>query len=58
MVFLISDFRFLIAIKSRIINLELKIRRKVSVVIESDLGDYLRCLEDYETRLARGEINW
>ena len=26
--------------------------------VESDLSDYLRELEDYEERLARGEIRW
>ncbi|MBM4084312.1 MAG: DUF2281 domain-containing protein [Planctomycetes bacterium] len=25
---------------------------------ESDFGDYLKNLEDYENRLARGEIRW
>ena len=27
-------------------------------VAESDFGDYLSSLEDYENRLARGEIKW
>lgn len=27
-------------------------------VAESDFSDYLRNLEDYEERLARGEIQW
>ena len=27
-------------------------------VAESDFGDYLSNLEDYESRLARGEIKW
>jgi len=26
--------------------------------IESDFGDYLGNLQDYENRLARGEIRW
>ncbi len=26
--------------------------------VESDFFDYLRNLEDYENRLARGEIQW
>jgi len=27
-------------------------------IAESDFPDYLRNLEDYESRLARGEIQW
>lgn len=27
-------------------------------VAESDFGDYLSNLEDYESRLAQGEIKW
>ncbi|MBD2209739.1 DUF2281 domain-containing protein [Nostoc linckia FACHB-104] len=27
-------------------------------LLESDFSDYLSNLEDYENRLARGEINW
>jgi len=27
-------------------------------IAESDFGDYLSNLEDYENRLARGEIQW
>ncbi len=27
-------------------------------IAESDFSDYLRNLEDYEERLARGEIQW
>ncbi len=27
-------------------------------IAESDFSDYLRGLEDYEIRLARGEIQW
>ena len=27
-------------------------------IAESDFGDYLSNLEDYENRLARGEIKW
>ena len=26
--------------------------------VESDFGDYLRNLENYENQLARGEIKW
>jgi len=27
-------------------------------MVESDFSDYLKNLEDYEDRLARGEIQW
>ncbi|MBL1210817.1 hypothetical protein [Geminocystis sp. GBBB08] len=27
-------------------------------IVESDFGDYLPSLEDYEDRLAKGEIKW
>lgn len=27
-------------------------------LVEGDFSDYLRNLEDYENRLARGEIKW
>jgi len=45
------DFRFLIAIRSGILKAK-------SEITESDFGDYLPNLEDYEDRLARGEIKW
>jgi len=32
--------------------------KEVLEVAESDFGDYLSNLEDYEDRLARGEIKW
>lgn len=31
---------------------------EVLEIAESDFSDYLRNLEDYENRLARGEIRW
>ena len=31
---------------------------EASELVESDLTDYLSNLEDYENRLARGEIQW
>lgn len=58
MAFSISGSRFLIFIKSQIINLKPKIHQKMPIITESDFGDYLHRLEDYETRLARGEIKW
>lgn len=56
MAFSIPDFRFLIVIKSQIMKLRLKIPKRVPKITESDFGDYLHNLEDYEVRLARGEI--
>ncbi len=56
--FLISDFRFLIAIKSKIVNLKLKIFKAELGITESDFCDYLPNLEEYENQLARGEIKW
>ena len=32
--------------------------KEVLELTESDFGDYLANLEDYENRLARGEIKW
>jgi hypothetical protein len=32
--------------------------RESSELVESDFSDYLSNLEDYENRLARGEIKW
>jgi len=32
--------------------------KEVLETAESDFGDYLPNLEDYEDRLARGEIKW
>lgn len=58
MAFSIPDFRFLIVIKSQIMKLRLKIPKRVPKITESDFGDYLHNLEDYEVRLARGEIKW
>jgi len=49
---------FSIFIKSQIIKLRLKILEKKLGITESDFGDYLHNLEDYEVRLARGEIKW
>jgi len=31
---------------------------ETSALVESDFSDYLRNLDDYENRLARGEIQW
>jgi len=36
----------------------MKHNRELEEMVESDFGDYLTNLEDYEERLARGEIQW
>ncbi|MGA9377338.1 MAG: DUF2281 domain-containing protein [Phormidium sp.] len=36
----------------------MKRNRELAEIAESDFGDYLTNLEDYEERLARGEIQW
>lgn len=56
--FLISDFRFLIVIKSKIGNLKLKIFKAELGITESDFCDYLPNLRSYENQLAHGEIKW
>lgn len=35
-----------------------KRNRELEEMVESDFGDYLTNLEDYEERLAQGEIQW
>ena len=50
--------RFLFTIKARIVNLKLKVLKEALEITESDFGDYLPNLENYENRLARGEIKW
>ena len=36
----------------------MKHNRELQEIAESDFSDYLSNLEDYEERLARGEIQW
>lgn len=36
----------------------MKHKRELLEIAESDFSDYLTNLEDYEERLARGEIQW
>ena len=36
----------------------MKHNRELAEIAESDFSDYLTNLEDYEERLARGEIQW
>ena len=36
----------------------MKHNRELEEIAESDFSDYLTNLEDYEERLARGEIQW
>ena len=56
--FLICDFRFLIAVKSRIVNIKSRDSKEALKIAELGFGDYLTDLENYENRLARGEIKW
>lgn len=52
------NFRFLIVIRSKIVNLKLRIFKEELDITESDFCDYLPNLENYENQLARGEIKW
>lgn len=36
----------------------MKHNRELEEIVESDFANYLTNLEDYEERLARGEIQW
>lgn len=36
----------------------MRYNRELQEITESDFADYLTNLEDYEERLARGEIQW
>lgn len=36
----------------------MKHNRELAEMVESDFANYLTNLEDYEERLARGEIQW
>ncbi|MGA9381515.1 MAG: DUF2281 domain-containing protein [Phormidium sp.] len=36
----------------------IKHNRELTEMVESDFANYLTNLEDYEERLARGEIQW
>ena len=55
----VSDFIDFLLMKHSGKNWELWLQFSESVeIVESDFSDYLSNLEDYEERLARGEIQW
>ena len=55
----VSDFvDFLLSKKRSSYNFDWLQRTNLSRLAESDLSDYLSGLEDYESRLERGEITW
>ncbi|MEH1814890.1 MAG: DUF2281 domain-containing protein [Nostoc sp.] len=55
----VSDFIDFLLMKHSGNNWELWLQFSESVeIVESDFSDYLSNLEDYEERLARGEIQW
>jgi hypothetical protein len=55
----VSDFVDLLLLKSESARWELRPQLKEGLeTAELDFSDYLRNLEDYEERLARGEIRW
>ncbi|MHC5936362.1 DUF2281 domain-containing protein [Nostoc sp.] len=55
----VSDFIDFLLMKHSSNNGELWLQFSESVeIVESDFSDYLSNLEDYEERLARGEIQW
>jgi hypothetical protein len=55
----VNDFVDLLQIKRDDTRYQLwELFREMLETTESDFGDYLRNLENYENRLARGEIKW
>ncbi len=55
----VSDFIDFLLMKHSGNNWELWLKFSESMeLVESDFSDYLSNLEDYEERLARGEIQW
>ncbi|MEH2293648.1 DUF2281 domain-containing protein [Nostoc sp.] len=55
----VNDFIDFLLMKHSAKNWELWLQFSESVeIVESDFSDYLSNLEDYEERLARGEIEW
>jgi len=55
----VNDFIDFILMKHDSIRRQLWINFSEGIELsESDFGDYLLNLEDYENRLARGEIRW
>ena len=55
----VNDFVNFLLLRSNTTRAELEPQLPEAIeVAESDFSDYLRNLEDYEERLARGEIQW
>jgi hypothetical protein len=55
----VNDFVNFLLLRSNTTSAELETQLPEAIeVAESDFSDYLRNLEDYEERLARGEIQW
>ncbi len=55
----VNDFVDLLQIKRDDTRYQLwELFREMLETTESDFGDYLDNLEDYENQLARGEIKW
>lgn len=55
----VNDFVNFLLLRSNTTRAELETQLPEAIeVAESDFSDYLRNLEDYEKRLARGEIQW
>jgi exopolysaccharide biosynthesis predicted pyruvyltransferase EpsI len=55
----VSDFIDFLVMKHGGNNWELWLQFSESLdIVESDFSDYLANLEDYEERLANGEIKW
>ena len=55
----VNDFVNFLLLTSNTTSAELETHLPETIeVAESDFSDYLRNLEDYEERLARGEIQW
>jgi hypothetical protein len=55
----VSDFIDFLVMKHGGSNWELWLQFSESLdIVESDFSDYLSNLEDYEERLANGEIKW
>jgi hypothetical protein len=55
----VSDFIDFLIMKHGVNNSELWLQFSESLdIVESDFSDYLSNLEDYEERLANGEIKW
>lgn len=55
----VNDFVTFLLLRSNTTRAESETQLSEAIeVVESDFSAYLRNLEDYEERLARGEIQW